>query len=46
VIQDAEILRNILYAGIWTRYFAVKEKRRQKAGENPSRQEGTIDSRQ
>jgi hypothetical protein len=46
VIQDAEILRNILYAGIWTRYFAVKEKRRQKAGENPSRQEGTIDSRE
>jgi hypothetical protein len=46
VLQDAEILRNILYAGIWTRYFAVKEKRWQKTGKNPSRQEETIDSRQ
>lgn len=31
VIENAEILRNILYAGIWTRYTAVRQQRLEKS---------------
>lgn len=30
LIEDAEILRNILYAGVWTRYHMIREKRNRK----------------
>ena len=33
ILKNAEILRNILYSGVWCRYEMIKEKRRQKAGE-------------
>ena len=33
IIYDAEILRNILYSGIWTRFEAVKAKRQEKEAE-------------
>ena len=31
ILKNAEILRNILYSGVWCRYEMIKEKRRQKA---------------
>ena len=34
LIQDAQILRNILYSGVWTRYALLQEKRRQKERKN------------
>ena len=33
ILKNAEILRNILYSGVWCRYEMIREKRRQKAGE-------------
>ena len=30
IIEDVEILRNILYSGIWTRFYQVQEMRRNK----------------
>lgn len=33
VIEDAEIMRNILYSGIWLRFEAATEKRRKAKGE-------------
>lgn len=33
ILQDVEILRNILYSGVWTRYELVKQKRKGKGGE-------------
>ena len=30
IIEDVEILRNILYSGIWTRFYQVQETRRNK----------------
>lgn len=30
ILEDAEILRNILYAGVWTRYVQVQHKRKEK----------------
>ena len=30
IIEHIEILRNILYSGVWGRYEMIKEKRRQK----------------
>ncbi len=32
VVQDSEILRNIIYSGIWTKYTAAKERREKDAG--------------
>jgi hypothetical protein len=32
IIDYAEILRNILYSGVWCRYLAVREKRQKAAG--------------
>ncbi len=32
VVQDAQLLRNIIYAGIWTKYYAAKERRKLNAG--------------
>ena len=29
ILENVEILRNILYSGVWCRYQAVREKRRQ-----------------
>lgn len=29
ILENVEILRNILYSGVWGRYEAVREKRRQ-----------------
>lgn len=34
LIQDVQILRNILYSGVWTRYALLQEKRRQKERKN------------
>lgn len=31
ILQEADILRNIIYAGVWTRFQAVKAKRQNKA---------------
>ena len=33
VLQEAEILRNILYAGVWTRFNAVSARREKTDGE-------------
>ena len=30
IVEDVEILRNILYSGIWTRFYQVRETRRNK----------------
>jgi hypothetical protein len=32
IIDYAEILRNILYSGVWCRYLAVREKRQKASG--------------
>lgn len=32
VVQDSEILRNIIYSGIWSKYNAAKERRGKNAG--------------
>lgn len=32
IVQDSEILRNIIYSGIWTKYNAAKERRELNAG--------------
>ena len=34
IIENAEILRNILYSGIWYRYEVVRQKRQNGQGEN------------
>ena len=33
IIKYGDILRNILYSGVWTRYEMVKQKRRKKQEE-------------
>lgn len=33
ILENVEILRNILYSGVWCRYEAVREKRNQEKGE-------------
>lgn len=33
LVENAEILRNILYSGVWTRYHEVRDKRNKKAEE-------------
>jgi len=33
ILENVEILRNILYSGVWCRYEAVREKRKQGKGE-------------
>ena len=30
ILDNVEILRNILYSGVWCRYEAVRDKRKQK----------------
>lgn len=35
LLQDAQLLRNILYSGVWTRYALLREKRRQKERKHP-----------
>ncbi len=32
VVQDAEILRSVLYSGVWTRYLAREAKKKQREG--------------
>ena len=32
LVDNVEILRNILYAGIWTRFEMIKSKREKEAG--------------
>ena len=32
ILDNVEILRNILYSGVWYRYEAVREKRRGQSG--------------
>jgi len=34
ILEDAEILRNILYAGVWTRYGQIRCKRKEKVKES------------
>ncbi|MDO4478949.1 MAG: DUF5685 family protein [Lachnospiraceae bacterium] len=34
IVQDVDILRNILYSGVWTRYGMIKQKREQKGGQH------------
>lgn len=34
ILENVEILRNILYSGVWCRYEAVREKRNQAKGEH------------
>lgn len=34
LVQDVEIMRNILYSGVWTRFVLLQEKRRQKERKN------------
>lgn len=34
ILENVEILRNILYSGVWCRYEAVREKRSQSKGES------------
>lgn len=34
IIENVEVLRNILYSGVWNRYEVVREKRNEKAGVN------------
>lgn len=29
ILEDVQILRNILYAGVWTRYGQVRRKRKE-----------------
>ena len=36
IVQDDEILRNILYAGVWTKYSEIRNKREAKGEENDS----------
>ena len=37
IVQDVEILRNILYSGVWTKYALVRKKRDEKKGESDGR---------
>ena len=39
ILTHAEILRNILYSGVWCRYEAVCEKRRAESKQDPSPQQ-------
>lgn len=39
ILEDAGILRNILYSGIWTRFYQVRERRRNKSEKRAERQE-------
>ncbi len=32
IVRDADIMRNILYSGVWLRYNAVQQKKREKGG--------------
>lgn len=34
ILEHVEILRNILYSGVWCKYEAAREKRRQRHGQN------------
>lgn len=34
IIKNAELIRNIIYAGVWTRFELVTQKRQKKTGEN------------
>lgn len=34
ILQDAEILRNILYAGVWTRYRQIRQERKEIKGKS------------
>lgn len=36
ILQDAEILRNILYSGVWCRYAVIQEQRKKKNKEKKS----------
>lgn len=37
IVQDVEILRNILYSGVWTKYAIARRKQEAKKGENDGR---------
>jgi hypothetical protein len=37
IVQDVEILRNILYSGVWTKYALARKKRDEKKGESDGR---------
>ena len=37
IVQDIEILRNIIYSGVWVKYAAVRKKRDAKKGETDGR---------
>ena len=37
LVEDADILRNILYSGVWTRYEAQKQKKLRLQGKEPNR---------
>lgn len=39
ILEDVGILRNILYSGIWTRFYQVREARRNKQEKQQARQE-------
>lgn len=44
IIQDVEILRNILYSGVWCRFEIVKQKRRQSRAHSPEQTLGNEDN--
>lgn len=37
LVEDADILRNIIYSGVWTRYEAQKQKKLRLQGKEPNR---------
>lgn len=47
IVEYVEILRNILYSGVWLRYEAVGQRRMQgEAGEQPGKAEETMDKQE
>lgn len=40
ILRDVDILRNILYSGIWVRYRTKREKAEEKAGKKPEENNG------